>query len=195
MKPKEQTGDHHDDQQQDRLLPGDVSVPRGQAANEYDRTDARLWLVTRLAQPAAGETPAAAQSPLWGFGRVLALEHVAPDRLFKTLVALVDGEPTVAIVPVDGNLDTKALARASGGKRAGLAPPDDAERLTGYVVGGVSPLGQRRRLPCFVDAEARRHATVFVSAGRRGLQVELAPDDLVRLTGATIADVADRGSA
>ncbi|MDX1690239.1 MAG: Cys-tRNA(Pro) deacylase [Acidimicrobiia bacterium] len=118
---------------------------------------------------------------------------VAPDRLFKTLVALVDGAPTVAIVPVDGSLDTKALARAAGGKRAGLAPPDDAERLTGYVVGGVSPLGQRRRLPCYLDVAADQHDTVFVSAGRRGLQVELAPGALVTLTGASVAPIADRG--
>jgi Cys-tRNA(Pro)/Cys-tRNA(Cys) deacylase len=117
---------------------------------------------------------------------------VPGDRLFKTLVALVDGEPTVAVVPVDGHLDMKRLAKAAGGKRAGMAPPDVAERLTGYVVGGVSPLGQKRRLPMVVDAAIEAHDTVFVSAGRRGLQVELAPADLVEITGASVAHVADR---
>ncbi|WP_019630700.1 Cys-tRNA(Pro) deacylase [Actinomadura atramentaria] len=115
---------------------------------------------------------------------------VPRERLFKTLLAEVDGALSVGVVPVSGSLDLKALAAALGGKRARLADPRDAERATGYVVGGISPLGQRRRLPTVVDASASGFATVYVSAGRRGLQIELAPDDLVRLTGARLARVA-----
>lgn len=114
---------------------------------------------------------------------------VPPDRLFKTLVAEVDGRAVVAVVPVSGRLSLKELARAAGGKRAEMASRALAERVTGYVVGGISPLGQKRRLPTYCDASVGDHATVFVSAGRRGLQVELDPDALLRLTGATIADL------
>jgi Cys-tRNA(Pro)/Cys-tRNA(Cys) deacylase len=114
---------------------------------------------------------------------------VAADRLFKTLVAEVDERPVVAIVPVDGRMSTKALARAAGGKRARLVDPSDAERLTGYVTGGISPFGQRRRLPVFVDGSIQTHETVLVSAGRRGLQVEVAVGDLIAETGATLADL------
>ncbi len=115
-----------------------------------------------------------------------------PARVYKTLVADVDGALTVAVVPVAGSLDLKALAAAVGGKRAVLAEPAAAERATGYVVGGISPLGQRKRLPTVVDGSVDAHPTVFVSAGRRGLQVELAPADLVRLTGATVAAISAR---
>lgn len=114
---------------------------------------------------------------------------VDPRRLFKTLVASVDGGLVVAVVPVAGSLDLKALAAAVGGKRAAMADPADAERATGYVRGGISPLGGRKRLPTVVDATATGFETVFVSAGRRGLQVELAPAELIRLTGATVAPV------
>ncbi|MFD9443985.1 Cys-tRNA(Pro) deacylase [Streptomyces sp. NPDC060006] len=114
---------------------------------------------------------------------------VSPDRVFKTLVADVDGELTVAVVPVAGSLDLKALAAAVGGKRAAMADPAAAERTTGYVRGGISPLGQRRRLRTVLDASAGGHATICVSAGRRGLEVELAPDDLVKLTDAVLAPV------
>lgn len=114
------------------------------------------------------------------------------ERLFKTLLAEVDGRLTVAIVPVAAELDLKALAAAAGGKRAKLAEPRTAERATGYVVGGISPLGQRRRLPTIVDETASGFATVFVSAGRRGLQVELAPADLIRLTAARPAAIAKK---
>ena len=117
---------------------------------------------------------------------------VDPRQVFKTLVADVDGALTVAVVPVDGQLDLKALAAARSGKRAAMADPAAAERATGYVVGGISPLGQRKRLPTVVDASALDHATVLVSAGRRGVDVELAPTDLVRLTGATTAPIAKR---
>ena len=113
-----------------------------------------------------------------------------PAQVFKTLLADVDGRLTVAVVPVDRSLDLKALAAAVGGKRAVMAEPAVAERATGYVVGGISPLGQRRALPTVVDASALRWPAVLVSAGRRGLDVELAPDDLVRLTGASTAPVA-----
>ncbi|MGH8836335.1 MAG: Cys-tRNA(Pro) deacylase [Actinomycetes bacterium] len=114
---------------------------------------------------------------------------VTPDRVFKTLVADVDGTLTAAVVPVSGRLDLKALATAVGGKRAGMADPARAERTTGYVLGGISPLGQRTRLPTVVDASALGFPTVLVSAGRRGLDLELGIDDLLRLTRATVAPI------
>jgi Cys-tRNA(Pro)/Cys-tRNA(Cys) deacylase len=104
---------------------------------------------------------------------------IEPGRLFKTLVASVDGSLSVFVVPADRQLDLRAV-----GKRVVLAAPAEAERATGYVVGGISPLGQRRRLPTSVDVSALDHDTILVSAGRRGLQLELDPRDLVRLTGA-----------
>ncbi|MFJ2391269.1 MULTISPECIES: Cys-tRNA(Pro) deacylase [unclassified Streptomyces] len=115
---------------------------------------------------------------------------VSPDRVFKTLVADVDGALVVAVVPVAGSLDLKALATAVGGKRAAMADPAAAERTTGYVRGGISPLGQRRKLRTVLDASAGLHETICVSAGRRGLEVELAPDDLATLTDAVRAPVA-----
>ncbi|MFL6130437.1 MAG: Cys-tRNA(Pro) deacylase [Mycobacteriales bacterium] len=117
---------------------------------------------------------------------------VDPARLFKTLVATVDGALAVGVVPVTGSLDVKALAAALGGKRAAMADPAAAARATGYVTGGISPLALRSRLPVAVDASATGWPTVYVSAGRRGLQVELAPADLVRLTAATLAPLAAR---
>ncbi len=130
-----------------------------------------------------------AQTPNYGFEVAAALGQ-DPARVFKTLVAEVDGALTVAVVPVVGELDLKALAAAAGGKRAALADRAVAERTTGYVRGGISPLGQRRALPTVIDESAAGFDTVFVSAGRRGLQVELAPADLVRLTGAITARLA-----
>jgi Cys-tRNA(Pro)/Cys-tRNA(Cys) deacylase len=115
---------------------------------------------------------------------------VPPQRVFKTLVAEVDGVLTVAVVPVTGDVDLKALAAAVDGKRATMADRSMAERATGYVRGGISPLGQRKRLPTVVDGTATTHSTIYVSAGRRGLQVELDPADLVRLTRARLADIA-----
>ena len=115
---------------------------------------------------------------------------VDPDRMLKTLLADLDGTLVCGVVPVSGSLDLKALAAALGGRRAAMAEPARAERSTGYVVGGISPLGQRTRLRTVVDETAELHETVFVSGGRRGLSVELAPADLVRLTGAVLADVA-----
>jgi Cys-tRNA(Pro)/Cys-tRNA(Cys) deacylase len=108
-----------------------------------------------------------------------------PEQLFKTLVASIDGRLQVFVVPGDRQLDLRAV-----GKRTALADQADAERATGYVVGGISPLGQRRRLPTTVDESALAWETILVSAGRRGLQIELAPNDLVRLTSARVAAVA-----
>ena len=108
-----------------------------------------------------------------------------PAQLFKTLVASVDGRLEVFVVPADRQLDLRAV-----GKRTALAAHADAERATGYVVGGISPLGQRRRLPTTVDESALAWDTVLVSAGKRGLQIELAPGDLVQLTSANVAAVA-----
>ena len=110
---------------------------------------------------------------------------VDPSRLFKTLVVSVDGALAVACVPAAAKLDLKAL-----GKRTALADKTHAERATGYAAGGISPLGQRRRLPTHVDASALEHDTILVSAGRRGLQIELDPHELVRLTGARVARLA-----
>ncbi|WP_182111571.1 MULTISPECIES: Cys-tRNA(Pro) deacylase [unclassified Actinotalea] len=115
---------------------------------------------------------------------------VEPERVFKTLMAEVDGELTVAVVPVTGRLDLKALAAAVGGKKAVMAEKPAAERATGYVVGGISPLGQRTAHPTVVDETVELFDTVFVSGGRRGLDVELAPADLVRLTDAVLAPIA-----
>ena len=111
-------------------------------------------------------------------------------RVFKTLVALVDGEPVVAVVPASAQLSLKAVAAAAGGKRAEMAPPLVAERLTGYVVGGISPIGQRAPLPTVIDETVVLYETVFCSAGRRGLSIELSPADLLRITGGVLADLA-----
>jgi Cys-tRNA(Pro)/Cys-tRNA(Cys) deacylase len=113
-----------------------------------------------------------------------------PEQVFKTLLSDVDGALVVAIVPVARKLDLKALAAAVGGKRAAMADPQVAERTTGYVVGGISPLGQRRALRTVVDATALDHATVYVSGGRRGFDLGLAPQDLVTQTGAVTAPIA-----
>lgn len=115
---------------------------------------------------------------------------VPAGRVFKTLVAEVDGALTVAVVPVTASLDLKALAAAVGGKKAAMADPTAAERATGYVRGGISPLGQRKRLPTVLDTSAGEYATVYCSAGRRGLELELAAADLARLTNAVTAPIA-----
>ena len=120
----------------------------------------------------------------------LGLSH---DEVFKTLVARVDGRLVTAVVPVSGSLDLKALAAAVGGKKAAMAEPADAERATGYVVGGISPLGQRSPMPTVVDDSVLALDAVFVSAGRRGLQVRLAPADLLRVSGARTAPLARPG--
>jgi Cys-tRNA(Pro)/Cys-tRNA(Cys) deacylase len=115
---------------------------------------------------------------------------VPAARVFKTLMAEADGRLVVAVVPVSGNLDLKALARALGARKAAMADPTAAERATGYVVGGISPLGQKRRHPTVLDASALAHPTVLVSAGRRGLDLEVAPADLVTLTSASVFPIA-----
>ncbi len=117
-------------------------------------------------------------------------------RVFKTLVAEVDGARlVVGVVPVAGHLNLKALAAAVGGKKAAMAAVADAERSSGYVHGGISPLGQRRALPTVIDSSAQEFDTIFVSAGKRGLQVELAPADLAQAARASFADIAADGHA
>jgi Cys-tRNA(Pro)/Cys-tRNA(Cys) deacylase len=111
-------------------------------------------------------------------------------QVFKTLVVSVDGRLAVAIVPVANRLDLKAIAAAVGGKKATLAAPDLAEKRTGYVVGGISPVGQKTALPTVLDASAGSYPTIFVSGGRRGFDIELAPADLLSVTNGTTASIA-----
>jgi len=130
-------------------------------------------------------------------GRGYALEAVealgiAPARVFKTIVVDVDGRLGLAVVPADGEVDLKAVAGALGGRRAIVAAAAEAERATGYVPGGISPLGTRRALPTLVDSSAGGYPTIHVSAGRRGLEIELAVADLVQITGGALAAVARR---
>ncbi len=129
------------------------------------------------------------ERPNYGLEAAAALE-VEPARVFKTLVAVVDGTRlVVAILPVTCDLDLKRLAQAVGGRRATLSEPAAAERATGYVIGGISPLGQRRPLPTVLDTTGIGHQTILVSAGRRGLQVEVAPGDLVRAVGGIVRGI------
>jgi Cys-tRNA(Pro)/Cys-tRNA(Cys) deacylase len=113
-----------------------------------------------------------------------------PDQVFKTLLVDVDGRLVVGIVPVTGKLDLKALAAAVGGKRAAMADPTLAERRTGYVVGGISPIGQKTRHETVLDETAELWDVVYVSGGRRGFDLGLVPADLIRATGAVVADIA-----
>src|SRR5690606_15030003 len=122
-------------------------------------------------------------------GEAAAALGVPQARVFKTLLVDVDGTLTVAVVPVSGMLDLKALAAAVGGKRCAMADPQTAERKTGYVVGGISPVGQRSKLTMVIDASINEHETVLVSGGRRGLDIELSPADLVSVTGARLASI------
>ncbi|MEO6944158.1 MAG: Cys-tRNA(Pro) deacylase [Lacisediminihabitans sp.] len=115
---------------------------------------------------------------------------VNPEQVFKTLIADVDGSLVVAIVPVTGKLDLRALAAAVGGKHAAMADPSRAQRKTGYIVGGISPVGQKTPLTTVLDETAELFDTVFVSAGKRGCDLELAPTDLVAVTSAMIAAIA-----
>jgi Cys-tRNA(Pro)/Cys-tRNA(Cys) deacylase len=116
---------------------------------------------------------------------------IAPERMFKTLVAAVDGSAlAVGVVPVHRQLDLKRLAAAVGGKKAVMAEVAAAERATGYVAGGISPVGQKKRLPVVVDASALELSTMFCSGGRRGLEIELVPADLIRAVGASVAAIA-----
>lgn len=115
---------------------------------------------------------------------------VPPEQVFKTLLAKMDGSVlVVGMVPVAMRLDLKALAAAAGGRRAEMADPAEAQRATGYVLGGISPLGQKRRLTAVLDSSAMAQDRVYVSAGRRGMEIVLAPADLVRLTGARVASI------
>src|SRR3954469_3914356 len=116
--------------------------------------------------------------------------NLDPRTVFKTLVADVDGKLTVAIVPVERQLDFKLLAKAVKAKKAQMADVKQAERTTGYVAGGISPLGQKKPLPTVIDESALQHAKIHVSGGRRGLEIEIAPADLQRLTRATAAPIA-----
>lgn len=115
---------------------------------------------------------------------------VEPERIFKTLLVDTGSGLAVGVVPVSGSLDLKALATALGTKKVTMAQPAAAERSTGYVVGGISPIGQRRALPTVIDDSASRFATVFVSGGRRGFEIELAATDLAAVTGATFGPIA-----
>jgi Cys-tRNA(Pro)/Cys-tRNA(Cys) deacylase len=126
-----------------------------------------------------------------GYGIEAAAElGLPPAQVFKTLIASVDGGLTVAVVPVAAQLSLKALADAVGGKRAEMADKNAAERATGYVTGGISPIGQRKRLPVVIDSSATSWPVVYCSAGQRGLELELAPADLIRVTDAKVADIA-----
>jgi Cys-tRNA(Pro)/Cys-tRNA(Cys) deacylase len=115
---------------------------------------------------------------------------VPADRVFKTLVVNLDKkELAVGVIPVSAMLSMKLIAKAAGAKKATMATPFDVERATGYVLGGVSPLGQKRRLKTVIDSSAKNNATVYVSAGRRGLEIELNPDDLVKLVNGVFANI------
>ncbi len=159
-----------------------------------------------MAKKAATGTPATVLLTAQGVPHTLHPYDVSPDapnygalvaealgvpleRVFKTLVAEVDGRLVVGVVPVSGDLDLKALAQAAGGKKAALADRAAAERSSGYVRGGISPFGQRRPLPTVVDDSALALDRMLVSAGRRGLQVAVAPADLIRLTDAVTAKI------
>ena len=117
---------------------------------------------------------------------------IEPEQVFKTLLVSLNGDQkklAVAVVPVAGQLDLKAMANALKAKKVAMANPQDAERATGYVVGGISPLGQKKRLPMVVDQSAAEQTSIFMSAGRRGLEIEMAPQDLLKLTNAIFAPV------
>jgi len=164
---------------------------RGTRALDAVRAAGVSHAVHEYEPPPPASPRAREQRPRYGLDAAAAL-GVDPARVYKTLVASVDGRLAAAVVPVSLELDLRAFAAALGGRRATLAEPAEAERATGYVVGGISPLGQRRALPIVVDASAEGLATMHVSGGRRGLQLELAPGDLVRVTGARVAPIARR---
>ena len=115
---------------------------------------------------------------------------LSPTEVFKTLIVLVDAQPHVAVIPVDCTLNMKMLAQAAGGKRAEMAPTDTAQRLTGYVLGGISPIGQRTQLPTVIDNSVLGLDRVYVSGGARGFDVGLIPEDLLKVTSAIAAQIA-----
>jgi Cys-tRNA(Pro)/Cys-tRNA(Cys) deacylase len=116
--------------------------------------------------------------------------EVPEERVFKTLVVSLDNkELVVGVIPVSSMLSMKLMAKAAGAKKAAMADKSAVERSTGYVLGGVSPLGQKRRLKTIIDSSAKNYSTVYVSAGRRGLEIELSPDDLTKLTRGTLAEI------
>lgn len=161
-----------------------------------------------MGRPIGGGTPATVALDAAGIGYTLRIYRhdpsaqsygleaaealgVEPGRVFKTLLVDLDGGAhAVGIVPVDRSLDLKAIATALGAKRATMADPRAAERVTGYVVGGISPIGQRRALPTVLDDSAAGFETVLVSGGKRGLDIELAPQDLLAVTAARLAEIA-----
>jgi len=115
---------------------------------------------------------------------------ISPERVFKTLVVLIDAKQmVVAVIPVSSMLSMKLIAKAAGGKKAEMANGADVERSTGYILGGVSPLGQKKSLKTFIDSSAKNFSTIFVSAGRRGLEIELSPQDLAKLTNGEIVSL------
>lgn len=167
-------------------------------------------LVAKKKQQTGGGTPATVALDRAGVAyEVRAYEHdprassygleaaealgVAPARVFKTLLVDTDKGLGVTIVPVDTMVDLKAAAAALGAKKATMADPHVAERTTGYVVGGISPLGQKKALPTVVDSSAREHATILVSGGKRGLDLELSPEALLTLVRGGYAAIARRG--
>ncbi|WP_432496185.1 Cys-tRNA(Pro) deacylase [Kineococcus gypseus] len=168
------------------------------ARNRGPRAEAGTPALRLLAERGTPHTvhpyPHEAGTTAYGEEAVRALRaagvDVSGERVLKTLLADVDGRLVVAVVPVASQLDLKALAAAAGGRAAAMADPARAQRSSGYVLGGISPLGQRTALPTLVDESAARFPTVLVSAGRRGLQVELAPQDLLAATGGRCARIA-----
>lgn len=151
-------------------------------------------VLTRAQEPftahAYESTPGAVSYGAEAAAQLAPTVGVEPRQVFKTLVVQVDDTLVVAVLPVTDSLSLKALAAAAGAKRAKMASVGDAERATGYVVGGISPLGQRRHLPTYLDSSALEHDTVLVSGGRRGLDLQLTPDTLARLTDAVLVPIA-----
>jgi Cys-tRNA(Pro)/Cys-tRNA(Cys) deacylase len=159
------------------------------ALDELRRAGVVHWVHEYAVPEPAGAGKGGGRHSSYGEDAAAAL-GVDPARIHKTLIAAVDGRLVVAVVPVAAELDLKALADAVDGRKAAMADPAEAERATGYVRGGISPLGQRRRLPTVIDEGVIAWPTIYVSAGRRGLQVELAPADLARVAGARLAAIA-----
>lgn len=163
-------------------------MPRSKAGAQHGSTPATAALVAANVDFVTHPYTHHGDATHFGAEAAAALD-VDPRRIFKTLVAQVDDHLVVAVLPVAGQVDFKALARAAGGKKAQLADARVASRTSGYVIGGISPIGQRRSLPTVVDASAETFATIFVSGGKRGLQIELAPQRLFAVTAATVAGI------